>query len=124
MHTKSPPFQIADAMDKSCKVVDFLKYKGPPYVSDVGYPCHGIDGFDISDNSKRDIGVQINLIITYKNRRVIFSSFFLSLLCLTPPRRYGEGEWGFVPWNTLESKDISYTVEVKYALTRPSIFYQ
>ncbi len=65
-------------MDKSCKVVDFLKNKGPPYVPNVGYPCHGIDGTDISDRSKRDIGVQINVIITYKNRCVEFSSCFLS----------------------------------------------
>jgi hypothetical protein len=106
-------------MDKSCKVVDFLNNKGYP----DGYPCHGIDGFDISNLSKRDIGVQINLIITYKNKHVDFSSLFLSLR-LTPPRRYGEGEWGLVPANRdLESKDISYTVEVKYALTRLNFVY-
>ncbi len=112
-------FQIADAMDKPCKVVDFLKNKGPPYVPNDGYPCNAINGEKISEFSKRDIGVMINVIITYKNKSVVFASLFLHLSS-TLSCRYGEGEWGVVPIN-IESEDITYTVEVKYALTQPKI---
>ncbi len=63
--------QIADGMDKPCRVVDFLESKGYPYVKGVGYPCFDPAGNDQSLKSKRDIGVMINVIITYKNRFVI-----------------------------------------------------
>ena len=61
-------------MDKPCRVVDFLKNSGPPYVPGVGYPCFSPSGEDISDKSKRDIGVMINVIITYKNKFVRVNS--------------------------------------------------
>jgi hypothetical protein len=63
--------QISDGMDKPCRVVDFLESKGYPYVKGVGYPCFDPAGNDQSLKSKRDIGVMINVIITYKNRFVI-----------------------------------------------------
>lgn len=58
-------------MDQPCRVVDFLANKGPPYVAGVGYPCFDVAGQSQSDKSKRDIGVMINVIITYKNRFVL-----------------------------------------------------
>jgi hypothetical protein len=67
---ESSLFQIADSMDQPCKKVDFLQNKGEPYVKDYGYPCHDVSGNDVSKYSKRDIGVTLNIIITYKNKSV------------------------------------------------------
>jgi hypothetical protein len=61
--------QILDQVDEPCRRVDFLKGKGDPaYIEGVGYPCFGVSGIDVSRISKRDLGMTLNIIITYKNK--------------------------------------------------------
>ncbi len=104
-------------MDKPCRVVDFLKGSGDPYVEGVGYPCFSPNGQDISDKSKRDIGVMINVIVTYKNKFVRVNARMNSDIEFMKLCRYGENEWGYIPsLSSLTSKDIFYDVEVKYAV--------
>lgn len=87
--------RILDQVDAPCRRVDFLKGSGDPtYIDGFGYPCFEVSGQEVSNINKRDLGLTLNIIITYKNT-------------------YGENEWGFVPSKPV-SKDVTYTVEAKY----------
>ena len=59
--------QIADVMDAPCKQVNWNKTPPPPYEPGFGFRCFSVAGQDNSFKTKRDIGVTLNLIITYKN---------------------------------------------------------
>ncbi len=108
-------FQILDVMDAPCKQVNWNRTPPPPYVPGFGFPCYSVSGDETSLQTKRDIGVTLNLVITYKNKCVhprfscAYRCFqFVTILIL----RFGENDWGIVP-NNPTSADMQYTVEAK-----------
>ena len=56
--------QERNTVDRKCSVADSQKIKDDtkPIV------CSDIDGWDISNESKRDVGMMLDVIITYKNK--------------------------------------------------------
>jgi hypothetical protein len=63
--------QILDQVDAPCRRVDFLKGSmDPSYIDGFGYPCYEVSGQEVSNISKRDLGLTLNIIITYKNTLV------------------------------------------------------
>ncbi len=77
--------QIADVMDKPCKQVNWNRTPPSPYEPGFGFRCFSVAGTDNSLKTKRDIGVTLNLIITYKNTyanlppRLLFTSLQIRL---------------------------------------------
>ncbi len=60
-------------MDQPCSQVDSLDDAIKTKNEDEGksktfYPCHEVNGKDISTQTKRDVGVMLDVIITYKNK--------------------------------------------------------
>ena len=102
--------QERDTVDKKCSVADSPKIKDDtkPIV------CSDIDGRDISNESKRDVGMMLDVIITYKNK------------CFPTPLPRGQsfnaevfhrenGIFSIIPaYENIDSSDIEYTVDVRY----------
>lgn len=58
--------QVRDSVDKQCRISDSQKTRTRD--SDKPIVCSEIDGADISNQSKRDVGMMLDVIITYKNK--------------------------------------------------------
>jgi hypothetical protein len=103
--------QELDTVDRSCRTVN--SESKPVY-------CHEIEGTEISDRRKRDIGMMLEVIITYNNKYTTLVIYCLAITFHTRTRVIDDG-FGVIPTRrtptqALIPEDISYTIEVKYVL--------
>jgi hypothetical protein len=82
--------------------------------------CHEIEGTEISDRRKRDIGMMLEVIITYNNKYTTLVIYCLAITFHTRTRVIDDG-FGVIPTRRTPTQalipgDISYTIEVKYVL--------
>ncbi len=100
--------QVREDVDKPCRISDSQKIRK----SDKPFVCSDIDGKDISNQSKRDVGMMLDVIITYKNK--CFPASHLSQTCTADVFYRDTGFFSIIPtYDNIDSRDIEYTIDVR-----------